>query len=175
MRLVPVVLMTLAFVPDPAAAQRPDSSTASRAPGSARVVAGRLRRDAEWMRRRPDFVEAADMGKELRWLDGRRYMGTTLLTSSDERTTYLLIVRKVSSQPEVHARWDDMVIVRSGTGAIELGDSLVGSQYRAPGERVGGRITKPYQLVVRPGDIIRIPAVVPHRFVVSGVVPFEYW
>ena len=101
-------------------------------------------------------------------------MGTTLLTSSDDQTTYLLVRRRTNSRPEVHARWDDLVIVRAGVGAIEMGDSLVGSTYRAPGERVGGTIMKSYRIVVHAGDMLRIPAAVPHAFIVSGFEPLEY-
>ncbi|HEY8166021.1 MAG TPA: cupin domain-containing protein, partial [Gemmatimonadaceae bacterium] len=79
-----------------------------------------------------------------------------------------------SSQPEWHARWDDFVIVRSGTGVIVFGDSLVGSTLRAPGERRGGTFTRYDQIVVRPGDIVRIPAAVPHAFVVTGKEPLEF-
>jgi mannose-6-phosphate isomerase-like protein (cupin superfamily) len=65
-------------------------------------------------------------------------------------------------------------MVRAGDGAIELGDSLVGSRYRAPGERAGGTITKSRQIVVHAGDLVRIPATVPHAFIVSGTVPLTY-
>lgn len=173
MRRIFLSVLIFGLVGDRAAAQRPDS-TASRTRGSAVRSVRSARRTPERMRRRPDFIDATELRKELRWLDGRRYMGTTLLTSSDEQTTYLLIVRRTSSQPEVHARWDDLVIVRSGTGAIEMGDSLVGSRYRAPGEREGGRIATPYHFVLHPGDIVRIPAAVPHAFIVSGTEPLEY-
>jgi mannose-6-phosphate isomerase-like protein (cupin superfamily) len=96
------------------------------------------------------------------------------LSSSDDETVYVLVRRTASSQPEVHARWDDLVLVRSGMGAIEMGDSLVGSRYRAPGERAGGTFTKSYQIVVHAGDLVRIPAAVPHAFVVAGTEPLEY-
>jgi mannose-6-phosphate isomerase-like protein (cupin superfamily) len=108
------------------------------------------------------------------WLAQGHYVGSTVLTSADERTTYLLVRRTTSSQPEWHARWDDIVVVRSGSGVIVFGDSLVGSTLRAPGERRGGHFTKNYQIVVRGGDLVRIPAAVPHAFIVSGTEPLEY-
>ena len=86
----------------------------------------------------------------------------------------LLTVRTENSRAEVHARWDDLVIVKSGTGAIEMGDSLVGSELRAAGERIGGTFHRSYKIVVHPGDIVRIPAVVPHAFIVSGGEPLDY-
>ena len=88
--------------------------------------------------------------------------------SSDEKTFYIFVHRTENSRPEVHARWDDLVIVRSGSGAIEMGDSLVGSGFRAAGERIGGKFHRSYQVVVHAGDMIRIPAVVPHAFIVTS-------
>jgi mannose-6-phosphate isomerase-like protein (cupin superfamily) len=104
----------------------------------------------------------------------RGLTGQTMLTAGDDQTTYLLVRRTVSSEPEVHARWDDLVIVRAGTGVIVLGDSLIDSRYRAPGERIGGRFHKNFQVVVHAGDVVRVPAAVPHQFIVSDTEPLEY-
>jgi mannose-6-phosphate isomerase-like protein (cupin superfamily) len=140
--------------------------------GAARRAA---KREAERRRRTVDFVRGEKItGDAASWLGSGRLVGTTLLTSADEQTAYVLVRRTISSKPEVHARWDDLVIVRSGTGAIELGDSLSGSTYRAPGERAGGSIVGTYRIVVHAGDIVRIPAAVPHAFVVTSTEALEY-
>jgi mannose-6-phosphate isomerase-like protein (cupin superfamily) len=131
-------------------------------------------RRMETIRRRADFIQAKDVDDAAKRLGGRVTRGETVLTSSDEQSTFLLVHRTVSSEPEVHARWDDVIMVRAGTGGIELGDSLVGSQYRAPGERKGGTITMRYSIVVRAGDMIRIPAGVPHAFTVSRDSAVDY-
>jgi mannose-6-phosphate isomerase-like protein (cupin superfamily) len=127
------------------------------------------------MRRRPDILAGARL-KDVasRFGGAKKTVGETVMMSSDENTFYLYVHRTVNSRPEVHARWDDLVIVQSGTGAIEMGDSLVGSELRAMGERIGGKINRSYQIVVHPGDIVRIPAVVPHAFIVSGEDPLDY-
>lgn len=129
---------------------------------------------AEARRRRVDFIEAAQLRTQNQWLIKHRSIGMDLLTSGDSQTQYLLLRREQSSEPEVHARWDDLIIIRAGTGAIALGDSLAGSRYRAPGERAGGTIVNSHQIVVRAGDVVRVPAAVPHAFIVSGDVPLEY-
>jgi mannose-6-phosphate isomerase-like protein (cupin superfamily) len=98
----------------------------------------------------------------------QRSWGATLLTSGNEQTNFQLVRRVVSGQPEQHARWDDLMIVRSGTGAVVTGDSLIGSAYRAPGERAGGHFGKSYEIAIHAGDVIRIPAAVPHAVIVSG-------
>lgn len=140
----------------------------------ARHVAAEARR-MEAIRRRVDFIRAKDLDDAATRLRGRVTRGETVLTSSDEQSTFLLVHRTVPSEPEVHARWDDVILVREGTGAITLGDSLVGSTYRAPGERRGGTITMRYSIVVRTGDVVRIPAGVPHAFTVPRDSAIDYF
>jgi mannose-6-phosphate isomerase-like protein (cupin superfamily) len=165
-------VLILAVVVDLAVAQQREpvawTPAAVATPRSARAA----KREAEKRRRRIDFIPETALRNTF--LGRGPVVAATVLTSGDEQTNYVLVRRSTSSKPEVHARWDDLVLVRSGTGAIEMGDSLVGSTYRAPGERAGGKFAKSYTTVVRAGDLIRIPATVPHAFVVSGTEPLEY-
>jgi mannose-6-phosphate isomerase-like protein (cupin superfamily) len=127
------------------------------------------------MRRRADILTNDAVSDVTSEFDAqKKTLGETVLMSSDEKTFYLFVHRMDNSRPEVHARWDDLVIVKSGTGAIEMGDSLVGSEFRAAGERIGGKFHRSYRVVVHAGDIVRIPAVVPHAFIVSGKEPLDY-
>ena len=131
--------------------------------------------EAEQMRRRPDILTGKALNDVLARFGGAtKTIGETVSMSSDEKTFYVFVHRTENSRPEVHARWDDLVIVQSGSGAIEMGDSLVGSEYRAMGERIGGRFHRSYKVVLHSGDIVRIPAVVPHAFIVSGKEPLDY-
>ncbi|CAN5917068.1 hypothetical protein BH11GEM1_BH11GEM1_06770 [soil metagenome] len=164
-------LVLVVMLGEQALAQQPTpSSSAQRSATKAGTRAAQ--REAEKLRRRLDFIPATSVSGALR--GSAPIMGTTLLTSGDEQTNFQLIRRAASGQPEVHARWDDMMIVRSGTGAVVTGDSLIGSSYRAPGERVGGHFGRSYEIVIHAGDVIRIPAAVPHAVVVSGTQPLEY-
>jgi mannose-6-phosphate isomerase-like protein (cupin superfamily) len=169
-------LLFLGFIRGAVAPQQPDATARSRDTSTVEHPPARknAKSEAEKRRRYPDIIEGADLDKKVGWLARGHYVGMTVLTSADEQTTYLIVRRTTSSQPEWHARWDDLVIVRSGAGVIVFGDSLVGSTLRAPGERRGGTFTRNYQIVVRPGDIVRIPAAVPHAFVVAGKEPLEF-
>jgi len=162
--------------PDTTARACPDTSGRARDTFAAErpTATRRSMSAAERRRRYPDIIEGADLDKKVDWLARGHYVGMTVLTSADEQTTYLIVRRTTSSQPEWHARWDDLVIVRNGAGVIVFGDSLVGSTLRAPGERRGGTFVTNYQIVVRRGDIVRIPAAVPHAFVVTGKEPLEF-
>jgi mannose-6-phosphate isomerase-like protein (cupin superfamily) len=159
-------------------AQQPHSFVVKPSAKQLAQTARAAKRQAEQLRKRIDFIPASTADATFRSAFTRgspgRVLGTTLLTSGDEQTNFELVRRKVSGNPEVHARWDDLMIIRSGTGAIITGDSLVGSAYRAPGERAGGHFNKSYEIVLHAGDVIRIPAAVPHEVVVSGNQPLEY-
>jgi mannose-6-phosphate isomerase-like protein (cupin superfamily) len=169
-------LMLAVVVSEGALAQQPAAAPFKSSASAVQSARG-AKREAEKRRRRIDFIPASTANGALRGSMNRgnaKVLGTTLLTSADEQTNFELIRRAVSGQPEVHARWDDLMIIRSGTGAILTGDSLVGSVYRAPGERAGGQFGKSYEIVLHVGDVIRIPAAVPHQVVVSGTQPLEY-
>jgi mannose-6-phosphate isomerase-like protein (cupin superfamily) len=174
MRHVSICVAILLALCDRATAQRPDTSSFVRPAVATPVSPARGKREAEKRRKRIDFIPATMLSANAAWLRDQRAIGWTLFTSGDKQTAYVLVRRTVTSEPEVHARWDDVVIIRSGTGAIEMGDSLVGSRYRAPGERMGGSFTKSSRIVVHAGDVVRIPAAVPHAFVVSSAEPLEY-
>jgi mannose-6-phosphate isomerase-like protein (cupin superfamily) len=174
MRQILAALTILVVALDVAAAQGTDTTSEAGALHPSRRAGAPPVRTREQRRRVVDYIDAGTLGDERRWRDGRRAIGTSLITSADRRTSYLLVRRSTSSAAEVHARWDDLVIVRAGHGVIEMGDSLVGSRFLAPGERRGGTLVKPWRLVVGPGDVVRIPAVVPHTFIVPGKEPLEY-
>ena len=127
----------------------------------------------EQQRRRLDYLRERDIEHAKQRLRGGA-VGTTILTSGDAQTNYVIIRRAVSSQVELHARGDDLVVVRSGRGALEFGERSEGSEMLAPGEWRGGRLVPTHRLVVGPGDVVRIPAAVPHRFEVSAAEPLEY-
>jgi mannose-6-phosphate isomerase-like protein (cupin superfamily) len=130
------------------------------------------RRQAEKLRRRIDYIPASSLVGALRGTGG--VIGKTVQTSGDDRTNFQLVRRWEGGSPEVHARWDDLLIIRSGAGTLVTGDSLVGSKYLAPGERRGGHFSTQYEIPLKAGDVVRIPATVPHAVTVSSSEPLEY-
>jgi len=168
-------VMLLTIVCGAVGAQQPAKAFVTPASVADKAVRRSTLSLAEQMRRRPDILtNEALTGVATEFVSRRKTTGETVLMSSDEKTFYIFVHRTESSRPEVHARWDDLVIVKSGTGAIEMGDSLVGSELRAAGERIGGKFHRSYQIVVHAGDMVWIPAVVPHAIIVSGKEPLDY-
>ena len=127
--------------------------------------------------RLPSKVDYVPQGRydELRnFVVRSRATGGTLFNSPDGQTNYVLVLRTKPSDVEEHSRWDDLIITRAGSGAIEVGPRTKGARFLAAGELRGGEIASPSRLELRPGDIARIPAGIPHAFVPNGSEPWEF-
>jgi mannose-6-phosphate isomerase-like protein (cupin superfamily) len=80
---------------------------------------------------------------------------------------YLQIRRARSGVPEVHDRWTDVTMVQAGRASLLSGGSVSGSHVEAPGEHRGGTITGGTSRPVGPGDLMIIPAGIPHQYVIA--------
>ena len=120
-----------------------------------------------------DYIPASDFAQRSDYAARTKTIGGTVAVSDDEQTVYMLVRRRKESDIEEHSRWDDILLVRSGTGAIEFGAKTRGARVLAPGEIRGGELVSPESRVMHPGDMARIPAGTPHRFVPSGNEPWE--
>jgi mannose-6-phosphate isomerase-like protein (cupin superfamily) len=122
---------------------------------------------------RADYVPVERYDQIRALVTRTRAEGGQLFIAPDQQTSYMVLRRTTESAVEEHSRWDDILIVRAGTGSVELGARTTGARVAAPGELRGGRITTPRRLLLRPGDVARIPAGVPHAFVPRGPEPWE--
>jgi mannose-6-phosphate isomerase-like protein (cupin superfamily) len=126
----------------------------------------------------PTKVDYVPQGRydELRdWVVRAHASGGTLFNSPDGQTNYMMVLRTKPSDVVEHSRWDDLVIVRAGSGTVEVGPRTKGARFLAAGELRGGTITNPSRLTMGPGDIARIPAGIPHAFTPNGPEPWEFW
>ena len=80
---------------------------------------------------------------------------------------YLQIRRAKSGVPEVHDRWTDVTMVQAGRASLLSGGSVSGSHVETPGEHRGGTITGGTSRPVGPGDLMIIPAGIPHQYVIA--------
>lgn len=72
--------------------------------------------------------------------------------------------RVASGGPEVHDDWTDVTIVQSGHATIIAGGTVTGAHLEPHGEHRGGTITGGAQYTLAPGDMIVVPAGMPHQF-----------
>lgn len=167
--LLPVFTLVLACTAPAARAQDADSVTFSRAAPRPRKAG-----PTAAQRRKLDFVPAARFEEARRRAVRAGSQGSPVHVAADQETSYVMAVRTDSSEVEQHARWDDIIVVRSGRGGVSFGERAIGRRTLAPGEFRGGRLAGAWQLHLAPGDVARIPAGVPHLFWRSSAEPFEY-
>jgi mannose-6-phosphate isomerase-like protein (cupin superfamily) len=89
----------------------------------------------------------------------------TLADYGDHR--FRLLYRDADGVPEQHDNTVDVVIVQSGEGTLVLGGKMVNPTARGIGEYVGTGIEGGERHALAPGDVVHIPAKIPHNFVIS--------
>lgn len=81
---------------------------------------------------------------------------------------YVVVRRDQSGEAEVHDLLDDVFVVQEGTASLRYGGTVSGSRVTAPGERRGGEIAGGVTQRLAPGDMIIVPAGIPHRVEVES-------
>ena len=91
----------------------------------------------------------------------------TLADYGDHR--FRLLYRDADGLPEEHDKIVDVVMVHSGAGALHLGGTMSGKKgSAATGEFVGTALTGGSVHPLAVGDIVHIPAGIPHSFLVPA-------
>jgi len=80
----------------------------------------------------------------------------------------LMIRRDETGDAEVHTELDDTIIIESGTAKFRVGGTITGNHQIAPTEWRGGTMTGWREYTVAAGDLLLIPAGVPHQAVVTS-------
>ena len=80
---------------------------------------------------------------------------------------FRMLYRDADGNPEQHDAIIDIVMVQSGEGTLVLGGTMVGRRATATaGEWLGTRLDGGERHPVGAGDIVHIPAGIPHSFLV---------
>ncbi len=88
-------------------------------------------------------------------------------TLADFKThRFRMLYRDADGNPEQHAAIIDIVLVQSGEGTLVLGGTMAGARTTGPGELVGTRLDGGERHALGAGDIVHIPAGIPHSFLV---------
>src|SRR5579864_6864805 len=66
--------------------------------------------------------------------------------------------------PELHEKQTDIFVIQSGEAALVVGGEVVGRKVSGPGEVRGTSIKDGVRKHVSAGDVVHIPAGVPHQF-----------
>lgn len=91
----------------------------------------------------------------------------TLADYGDHR--FRLLYRDANGNPEQHDKIVDVVMVHSGEGQLMMGGVMAGKKGSSEtGEYLGTALTGGELHPLAPGDIVHIPAGIPHAFLVPA-------
>jgi mannose-6-phosphate isomerase-like protein (cupin superfamily) len=85
----------------------------------------------------------------------------------------LAIRREADGEAEVHDTQVDVIFVRSGEGTLVLGGTVVEPRTTGAGEIRGKSIKGGVNKKMAAGDVIHIPAKIPHQMLVPKMITFE--
>ena len=91
--------------------------------------------------------------------------GTTLADYGSHKVQ--LSVRTSSGGAEVHAHFDDVMIVQQGSATLITGGTVIGPKSTPEGETKGTGIQGGKSQTISPGDLVTVNAGVPHQIIVS--------
>lgn len=83
--------------------------------------------------------------------------------------------REETGSSEVHEHEADIFVVETGEATIVTGGKVVNPKTQKPGEIRGSSITGGERHRLATGDIIHIPAGVPHQLLIEKGQPFTYF
>jgi len=87
----------------------------------------------------------------------------------------MLAHREGDGTAEIHETQVDFFFVQSGTATLLYGGELPGAKETAPHELRGPAVKGGERKTLNPGDIVHIPAKVPHQLLVPAGQEFTYF
>jgi mannose-6-phosphate isomerase-like protein (cupin superfamily) len=112
--------------------------------------------------------------KELAGKATSQRMASDTLEKYDNHFT-MLAVRKGNGEPEIHEKMVDFFVVESGEATLLVGGKANGAKETSPGELRGGTIEGGQKQKLAPGDVVHIPAGVPHQLLLDSGGTFSYF
>jgi mannose-6-phosphate isomerase-like protein (cupin superfamily) len=88
---------------------------------------------------------------------------------------FMLSRREADGIVEWHENQVDIFFVQSGSATLLVGGTMVGGQEVEPHEKRNGTIEGGVRRTLSAGDVIRIPAKVPHQILLDGSKGFTYF
>ena len=75
---------------------------------------------------------------------------------------YLMVHREATGDAELHETQADIIVVQTGEGSLVYGGQITDGKTTAPNEIRGPGITGGMEKPLMPGDVVEMPAKVPH-------------
>ena len=94
---------------------------------------------------------------------------------TDAGSTVLIVRRDSAGEVELHWRMNDIFVVKSGHASVTVGGRIEHNHEIAPSEWRGGELIGGTKHNLAAGDLLLIPAGVPHQVVVPAGGTFTYF
>jgi mannose-6-phosphate isomerase-like protein (cupin superfamily) len=108
-----------------------------------------------------------------RKVDAHNVATETLATVGNR--TFEIAHREGSGRAEWHEKVADILMIESGTATVIYGGEIVDPKTTEPGQIRGSAIRNGTSVSLGPGDVIHIPAQVPHLIQVAKGRPVTYF
>lgn len=106
-------------------------------------------------------ADIAAQGRELaKKIDADKVASETVATVGNR--TFMIAHREGSGKAEWHEKQADIIMIQSGAVTVVYGGEVVDGKTTAPGEIRGTSIKGGSEALLGPGDVLHIPAKVPH-------------
>jgi mannose-6-phosphate isomerase-like protein (cupin superfamily) len=118
--------------------------------------------------------ELKDYGKKLAPKVNEKKLALDRLAAFGNHST-LVAHREADGESELHESQADFFVVQSGEATLVVGGEVVEGKTTAPGEIRGTSIKGGERKPLAPGDIVHIPAKMPHQVLVAAGKEFTYF
>ena len=119
-------------------------------------------------------TDIAAKGKELaKKLDAQKVANEVLATEGNR--TFMVAHREGSGLAEWHEKQADVIFISTGTITMLYGGSVVDGKTTAAGEIRGPSIKGGTEAKLGPGDVLHIPAKVPHQMILAPGAQVTYF
>ena len=108
-----------------------------------------------------------DYGKKLGPKMSEKKVATEQLARYDKHNV-MMAYREGDGEAEVHDNMVDVFVVQSGEATVVVGGKVVGERTIGPGEIRADSIEGGTKHPLKAGDVVNIPAKVPHQVLVSS-------
>ena len=112
-------------------------------------------------------TDIAAKGAELaKKLDAQKVASETIATEGNR--TFMVAHREGSGLAEWHEKQADVMFISAGQVTMVYGGTIVDARTTAPGEMRGASIKGGTEAKLGPGDVLHIPAKVPHQMILTA-------
>ena len=125
----------------------------------------------------PDVYSQDDLtGMEKKLKEKVDASGVATQTIKKYSTDYsMLAFRTQSGKAELHEKFADFYVVVEGKATLVSGGKMVNGATTAPGEVRGDSIQDGKETKLKKGDIVHIPANIPHQLLLTKGDTFQYF